>query len=530
MLVDRLASHDDPGSADPGKPWAAIVLRNNGELAFTCSPMWHSGLFYTRHEPSGAIAVATDPGELLRLWPHARELDGDYLLDFILLRPDAERTPYSGIHRLTPGDTAVAPVSGHAGLAPLSITTWSGPAVWPPAFRQGPGTTAGYLEVFDAAVERSLPTSGPIVLALSGGLDSTFLAASLIKYNASLISNGGPRPVVGLVHRPVAGSTTVPGADEFPLAAQMAAHYPGQIDVESITNLGGVLGLDAAMAEAHRGWLPVTNPSNSVWLAQLRQRARSLGAVTVFVGATGNYSFSSSHAYAATANRGGHSRARLRLVTQSVQERGVRATLGLISARLQRGRSSGDDGTRAYASLIHVQPEHVGYHARVSSRAAFHESLADRGTSFMGASNPAATGGLLGTDPFEAASVLRFAAEITPREWRKAGPSRGYARLLAKGRVPESIRLNTVRGVQAADAWWVARHHRDRYLSEALAVADTPVLADAIDVDALHAMLSAWPWGYREGPGHLPLLAVDRLLHTAAFVRWVAHQWESWGR
>lgn len=155
VLVDRLASHDDPGSADPGKPWAAIVLRNNGELAFTCSPMWHSGLFYTRHEPSGAIAVATDPGELLRLWPHARELDGDYLLDFILLRPDAERTPYSGIHRLTPGDTAVAPVSGHAGLAPLSITTWSGPAVWPPAFRQGPGTTAGYLEVFDAAVERS---------------------------------------------------------------------------------------------------------------------------------------------------------------------------------------------------------------------------------------------------------------------------------------------------------------------------------------------------------------------------------------
>lgn len=170
------------------------------------------------------------------------------------------------------------------------------------------------------------------------------------------------------------------------------------------------------------------------------------GAEVLFTGATGNYSFSSSHSYARRA--AGHPRllARGSVVGRSLRHRGPAATAHLAWRALRFPNDRPDDGTR------------------------------------------------------------------------------GYARLLGDGRVPDVIRLRTRRGQQAADAWWATGRHRDRFLAAVDALADTPVLADIIDARALRARMLRWNWGEVDGPPMVEFLAVERLLHTAGFLRWVAPQ------
>lgn len=516
-LADALRAGGDPAWCDPGRPWAACVLRDDGHLVATCSPMFHSGLFWSIDEATGDLVVATDPGRVISARSAGTALDAAYIVDYLAMRPPAEGTPYREIRRLPPGVMLVW--SKDRRQTPIA-TTWSGPETWPTPFRCGPSTPGEYLEVFDAAVARAMPERGPLVLALSGGLDSTFLAASLARATTE------DRPVIGLVHRPARAADCRPDAisdaDEFPLAQALAAHHPGRLVVEPITNDAGILGLDTAMSEARRGWLPATNPCNTVWLTAIRDRAEVLGADCLFTGATGNYSFSSPHRYARPQSGPARVARRVRGLGRALHRHGSAATARRAWAAARRIGTSADDGTRDYVRLMNLPVAMVGRTRRLETREAYVEHLADRGTSFMGADNPRTTRGLLPADPFESPAVLRFAAEITPAEWLKTGQSRGYARLLSQHRVPDEIRLRTRRGQQAADAWWAASKHRDRYLADAQALLDTPVLADLIDVGALRTRMARWQWGQPVGPPRIELLAVERLLHTAEFLRWVA--------
>ena len=122
-------------------------------------------------------------------------------------------------------------------------------------------------------------------------------------------------------------------------------------------------------------------------------------------------------------------------------------------------------------------------------------------------------------DPFRAATVMEIAASITPREWSTGPYPRGFARRLGEGRVPDEIRLRTRGGGQAMDTWFVTRNLRDRYFDEIRQLESTPVLGGWVDVSAIEATVSAWPWGEVRGPGDLEVIAVERLLALADFVR-----------
>lgn len=122
-------------------------------------------------------------------------------------------------------------------------------------------------------------------------------------------------------------------------------------------------------------------------------------------------------------------------------------------------------------------------------------------------------------DPFCDPNVLRLAAAMTPLEWSKGPQPRGYARLLGQGRVPDSIRLRTRQGGQSMDQWYFMRNHRDRYHDEAALLAQTPILGGWVDHTALLRRLETWPWGQREGPPLLPLVAMNSILSLGAYVR-----------
>jgi asparagine synthetase B (glutamine-hydrolysing) len=379
-----------------------------------------------------------------------------------------------------------------------------------------------YVRVFDAAVDDAVAhiRPGPLVVLLSGGLDSTFLAASLARHATS------DHPVIGLVHRPVAQAPERPAGnavhDEWEYAQRLAASSSGRIELEPITNDDAQCSLDVALANARRGWLPTRNPANSVWTTAARARAVDLGANRLFNGGTGNFSYSNPHSYApGYLLRRGRVRPFTRLVSARAQtagwRRAVRSTLGQLTYDLRHR----DDGTRDYVSLFDMDPELVGCSRPRSTYPAFLEAMADLGISNMGAVNPARVEGVLAVDPFEAPSVLQFAAEITPAEWVRHGTQRGFARAAAAGRVPDAIRLRRSRGGQSMDSWWAARQHRGTYLAQAAATADTPVVRDIVDCAALLRRVTAWPWDSPVGPTPVELVAVERLLHTSAYLRWV---------
>ncbi len=67
--------------------------------------------------------------------------------------------------------------------------------------------------------------------------------------------------------------------------------------------------------------------------------------------------------------------------------------------------------------------------------------------------------------------------------------------------------------------WYLIRNDRDRYFDEVHALATTPILGGWVDHTALRTILTNWPWGQVHGPDRMSVIAMNRILSLAAFVR-----------
>ena len=202
-------------------PWAAVVVTPEDRVLAAASPMFHGGLFWRRVGPGGrGCGSRRTRGRCCG--GAAAEIDADYVIDYLAMRPPTAGTPYRGIGRLDSGSTFEFGPGRGAGR--------SGGV----GSRRG-GNPSGRVRVLRRTTcERSTLRSmmrcrrlGRWWWPLSGGLDSTFLAASLVRHASA------QRPVVGLVHRPVAGVPTLvrPAmvTDDWPYAKALARKYPGLI-------------------------------------------------------------------------------------------------------------------------------------------------------------------------------------------------------------------------------------------------------------------------------------------------------------
>ncbi|MDQ1247735.1 MAG: hypothetical protein QG597_2106 [Actinomycetota bacterium] len=302
----------------------------------------------------------------------------------------------------------------------------------------------------------------------------------------------------------------------------MARAYPDTVIVSRVVNEDGQLALDAAAAAAAKSFWPTLNPANAVWMEKINECARQQGARMLYGGQMGNYTFSHGHGYAlgyelrrgslpgvyraaTNLHRGGESWPRI-LRTEVSRARHSRL----------RNRPGGD-----YAALLGIPVAPVGQAAddRPAPREEWLARTLNRVASYPAALSPAGLGGLLVADPFAATRVLEAAAAIEPSEWLRGPGSRGYARLLGEGRVPDEIRLRTRRARQSSDAWWHMRNSRERYQDEAQTLTTTPILGGWIDHRKICALVESWPWGESLGPRQIEITGVDRILSLAAYVR-----------
>lgn len=480
-LVESLAAGTDPGG--PDVPWLAVAALPGGGLAASASTMLPSGLFWSAS--GGVLVVSTDPASARG---SASGIDADYIRRFANGVVPPDRTPFVEVHRVPAGAAArwATPDS-----AP-TLAHWSGPRAWPEPHLRGPDAMAAYLDAFDGVLRGLAARCGSVVATVSGGLDSTFVAAGL----ARLASDASP--VLGLTYAPLAAAhvAAAPGvdADESGLAAMLAEHYPGRLAIEVVTNAGLVRPLHAAALTARRGGVPLFNPANEPWLSSMRQRAADAGARMLFVGTNGNAAFSYEHGYAARYSL-------------------ARGRFGDL-ARMARD----PDGRFSVASLRRrvLGPLRRQSTSGTTDRAAFLAWLARERTGIAAAANPAATRGVLMADPFSARAVLEVAAAIDPAEWQVGGRGRGFARRAGQGRVPDEIRLRARRGQQGRDAWYVIRNDRDEYLDRVAGLPGVPGL-EGVDARGIGIQVAAWPWGEVHGPSWPEQVAVDRLLGVAEF-------------
>lgn len=515
-----LRAGDDPEAA-PNGAWAGVVERGDGSVAATASTTFPGGLYWSWDEgpDGGRLLISVAPAPIVAARRGATGLDVEYLRAHAVMTPPGDRTPYRGIGRIPAGITAVWRVGSRV----PRLVEWSGPAVWPAeATLEGPEVVERYVEVFDRAVAALTVEGRPIAATMSGGLDSTFVVASLVRFATR------DNPVQAFCHapHPDAAIARYDGweADDFPVAAAMQQQYPGVVRLHQVVNTEGTLALDVAADYAERSWLPAVNPGNLVWIDQISRRARDIGADRLHTGGMGNMAFSPTPSYAVGHYLRRHDAAAVRACLVAAHGQGESwpqvwrsQVVPLVvpnAARRLKARWHGRPGE--YADSVGVRRTKKG-RPFVFDREA-HLRLIAGGTGLAAALGPLPDRPLL-VDPFTDRDVAALAAAITPLEWLRGPAGRGFARRAAKGRLPDSIRLRTRRGGQAMDAWWAMRHQQDRYISEAQALASSPVVGDWIDENVIRERIDRWEWGTPNAPPLTEIIATDRILSLAAFTR-----------
>lgn len=506
-VVAALLTSDAP-KASLDVPWAAAAQRADGTVIAAVSPGFASGLFWTY--ANDAVTVGDHPADVVRSL-ETTDLDADYLISFLLLDAERQATPYAGVNRTPAGMSTVFGDAGSINNDLLRLREHPAPA----------DPVSDYLAAFDAALATITP-DGPLVATMSAGLDSTMVVGTLARTG---------RKIIALCHSPLPEAQLRSSGgwepDDYPLAAQMEHAYPGQVRVECVRASADDHPLDAAHDGALKSWLPVFNPDNQMWLHTMSSITAEHGADRLFTGQFGNAALSGDHPYAAShhARRGQLRQARL-AITRGTQPLTFKALVRTVREQARRRPVALPQSDYLQASGLGSLPPR---RLVTNDRAGFLRFL-HPGDSLYGSYTPAAWPAAM-VDPYRSGRIIELAARIPPATWRQGG-SRGFARAVGEGRVPDSIRLRTSRGGQARDVWYLMRNSRDRYLDEVHALASTPLLDGLVDATSVRATVSNWPWGQIDGPERLQIIAVNRLLSVAIFARESAARLRTgtWGR
>lgn len=475
---------------EPALPWCAVVRDEAGILA-AASTQFSSGLFWR----SGPLVVATDPRSAAGPDP---VVDLDVVRVLASGAHEPERTVYAGVRRLPPGSLARFARPDAAPTVALAMDDWPEPGL------RGAAAEEALLSALEQACADA-GSVGPASLMLSAGLDSTMLASLLVDTG----------PVTGYTYRPVPQArlwrADGADADEGPLVHAWAEELGPRLAVVDLIAPPDARPLEVARQAFERSGVPVHNPANQWWLDEARRRAAAAGSSVVVTGAHGNAAFSYDHPYAvAWALR----RRRLADVVAMGRDGDGRLSMPLLRRRVLRPlRPHGSEPSSR--PFVNGATSGAGVH----DRPAYLAWLGRRLTGLPAAGNPAAVEGTLLVDPFAAPGVLRAAAAIDPVEWRLGGRGRALARRLAKGRVPDRLRLRTTRGQQGRDAWWLVRADRDDYLDR-IATARNLAGFEAVEWGSVRERVAAWPWATPEPPDWHEQVAVDRLLSLAEFTAW----------
>jgi asparagine synthase (glutamine-hydrolysing) len=509
--------------------------RLSGAFAFACwDPQTrrlflardHSGerpLFFSRQ--AGFFAFASMPKGLRGLPQIGSRLDVVRMADFLaIVTPQGTDTFFAGIERLLPGHAMTV------NAEEVRIRRYWHPLdAKPIRYRRNDEYLADFHERFDRAVGARLHSSRPLTAQLSGGLDSSSVAATAARLLAE-----SARPLTCFTAVPLpnfdGGALFGRFGDEGPAAAEVAAMYPN-IDHRLVSTEGEDL-FHSIERGNHLTDQPVFNPTNQMWVDAILDGVRAQGSRVLLQGVCGNATISFGGLVGlADLFRGG------RWVTLARQIRELRAkghtswrggaswAMGGLAPQWLRGWMHPEMRNFSF-SFSPIHPDRAEeYHLRDRVLEEFYGS--DSSSASMrrklydyydpGQINAAAAHGwgIENRDPTQDRRIFEFCFAIPIEQYLAEGQSRSLIRRAMRGRLPESTLARTTRGLQAAD-WYLVMGRAHAQMQEALhSIETSPLARHLLDLPRLQHLLDTWP---AASPGTLPSdqrTAVNDTYHLA---------------
>lgn len=491
------------------------------------------------HKTERFLAFATMPKGLFALPDVPRELSEEKMADFIVLNhADHKTTFYRDIFRVPPAHLMTVTAAG----AMTQRRYWSAADIRPIRLGSDQDYADGLRECLDRAVRRQMRSAHPIGCWLSGGLDSSSVAALA----ARALGEKGQR-LAAFTQVPRQGfQGPVPRGrygDETPYVEAIRAAL-GNIDVTYIRNNE----VDD-FADLERMFLfleaPVRNPMNLGWMLAITRLARAEGRRVLLGGLYGNYTIS----WFGWSQAADHlSRGRLltayrqwrMFYRNSSDSRSVAFRKLFIEplapdkiARWAHRRRHGNGGPwsthapirPAYAAAMGIEPRarHVGhdflYRTRRGERARTLSAHDFAGDWFAAQQ---AFHGVETRDPTADMDVVAYCLGVPPEQFLVEGVDRSLIRRAMWGLLPEVVLTNRLIGWQAADWFEKLETRRDRFLAEIAELTTSPLARKAIDLDRLERAVRNWPTGYwhRTSVINEYQLALTRGIAGGRFLRW----------
>src|SRR3984957_16081350 len=246
------------------------------------SPFGAKTVFY--HQGGEFVAFATMPKALFSLSGVPRRLNRRGIADMlVLVPPEPGASLYDGISSLEPGHLLTADRRG------CRVRRFWSPALGNELRLRGDEENEeAFTELFDRGVADQLRSLSPVGLLLSGGLDSTSVAAAA----APLLDKRGER-LTAFTGAPMIGfrEPDLPGwvLDEAPLAGEVAAR-DGNGDHFVVRAPGLFLDdLDRFFDVAET---PYTGTASRVWYEGIMAAAQRRGISVLLTGKSGDYTVS----------------------------------------------------------------------------------------------------------------------------------------------------------------------------------------------------------------------------------------------
>ena len=490
--------------------WGESCLdRLSGEFAFAVADARRGGVLIARdqigvrplqvHRRRGVVAFATTALSLCALEGVGHELDRVRVGEWLALKPDTERTFVAGVARLPAGHRAWVDGDGlrrrrYWNLDPDRCVELGSPEAYAAALR----------DAFDSAVERRLPSGRPVGVLLSGGLDSTSIAATAARlrprHAIRTYTSAPPPGWAGPTHPGV-------DADESGLVRELATWHPNlqpafiRVDGEPL-----LASYDTRFAA---GSPPPRNPCNELWMGRAQQLAAADGVERLLTGARGNAAFSGDDPFWLAALL---ARARFGALAHELAALGARAgarqlARQLLPPALLHARSAALERRRGLSGEIELRFAGAGTealvrkHARVNdppTRASLRERMLALVTLASGSIGEAgavrdALNGVHMSDPTGDIRVIALCATQPPWARRRGGRTRVVARDAMADRLPRSIAERTRRGAQLPD-WFEQLTSRRGELEEELAAArEHAGCRELLALDQMEVALRDWP-------------------------------------
>ncbi|WP_018386899.1 asparagine synthetase B family protein [Ancylobacter sp. FA202] len=482
--------------------------RGERELVLARDHIGSIGLFF--HQSSGACAFSTHMGALLDLPFVERRLDENRLADDLLGNGAAmDGTLWQGIDRVPSGGLVVI----RPGAARRRAKYWQPAALPPIRFSRDEDYVEAARALLDQAVGDNLPAAGPVVCDVSGGLDSSAVAATAARLR--------PNEVIHtLTLVPAAGLAlpTRPGwyADERPFVVALAACYPS-MQAEFVGDRGpALIERDPDRLFQQLG-APMRNTNNAAWFEPSFHAAAERGAQMLLTGGQGNYSLSWSGMGRLAEEAAA---ARWRVLWHELRAIAAKAggtPLGLLMNDVARYRHPrlhrlyeamrGRGGEASPASPIAPDfARDTGAMARLQARAAAARHLYAQGDRsrrldvFQAAErdrdHALAYQDALGSrriSPLFDRRLIEFCLGLPADQFLRNGQTRSFARRVLADRLPREVLENQLRGAQCPE-WFYRLDARRHDLAETVSRLEASALArHCLDVPRLRKLLDAWP-------------------------------------